>query len=90
MAELTGSENLIREIVVDRDSEPSTILKQLGRNFYTLCRDRHFHVDSYYERDKSPTAEVSNGKQLGVSLSSLGLRNRNRNPENGRGLVRRC
>ena len=85
MAKSSASENLIRDLVVDNDSEQSSLLKELGINFYSLCKRQQLHVDSYYEREMSPTVKVSNAKQLGVSLSSLGLRNPDL--ENGGGLV---
>lgn len=87
MAKSSASENLIRDLVVDSDSEQSSLLKELGKKFYDLCKTQDLHVDSYYERERSPTVKVSNGKQLGVSLSSLGLRNPNL--EDGRGPVQR-
>ena len=68
MAESKASETLIRDLVVDRDGEQSSLLKEMGKKFYDLCKSQHLHVDSYYERILSPAAEVRMNKQRGGSF----------------------
>ena len=52
---------LIRDLVVDDDSEPSPYLKELSRKFIDYSRglEPKLQIVSYYERRASPTIEAS-------------------------------
>ena len=53
--------HLVRDLVVDKDSEPSSYLKELGWKFMECCKTQEprYEIMSYYERRESPTVEVS-------------------------------
>ena len=51
------NEALIRDLVVDNDSEPSSFLRRISHHFSECCRNR-YRVASFYERRQSPTVEV--------------------------------
>lgn len=51
------NEALIRDLVVDNDSEPSSFLRRISNHFSECCRNR-YRVVSLYERRQSPTVEV--------------------------------
>jgi hypothetical protein len=51
------NEALIRDLVVDNDSEPSSFLRRISNHFSECCRNR-YRVVSFYERRQSPTVEV--------------------------------
>ena len=62
---LVGSEpteQLIRDLVVDKDSEPTSLLRELGNKFYACCETQDFSIISFYERKMSHTVQVSNTK----------------------------
>ena len=52
---------LVRNLVVDDESEPSQYLKELGRKFIRCCKtqEHRYEIISYYERKLSRTLEVS-------------------------------
>ena len=52
---------LVRNLVVDNDSEPSQYLKELSRKFIRCCKNeaQRYEIISYYERKLSKTLEVS-------------------------------
>ena len=53
--------HLVRDLVVDDDSEPSSYLKELSRKFIDCCKAQSpmYEILSYYERRASATVEVS-------------------------------
>ena len=53
--------HLVRDLVVDKDSEPSSYLKELSRKFMKCCKTQEprYEIVSYYERRESPIVEVS-------------------------------
>jgi hypothetical protein len=48
---------LIRDLVIDDDSEPSPFLKGISDQFSECCKG-HYRVISFFERKSSPTIEV--------------------------------
>ncbi|KAK3941484.1 hypothetical protein QBC46DRAFT_430783 [Diplogelasinospora grovesii] len=48
---------LIRDLVVDNDSEPSPFLSRISKDFSDCCKGRYKAI-SFFERDLSPTAEL--------------------------------
>ncbi|KAJ2985996.1 hypothetical protein NUW58_g5244 [Xylaria curta] len=59
--------SLIRDLLVDRDTEPSTFLKRISGEFAESCRDRYLVV-SFYELKPSPIIQ----KQSNGSLTKSG------------------
>ncbi|KAL8318557.1 hypothetical protein RB597_005710 [Gaeumannomyces tritici] len=55
------NESLIRDLLVDSDSEPSTFLKRLADQFSICCKG-HYRIVSFYERVLSPTLKEEDGK----------------------------
>ena len=58
------NERLIRDLVVDGDSEPSAYLDEITQKFVETCKVMEaqrskFEIISYYERKTSSTVEVS-------------------------------
>jgi hypothetical protein len=54
------NEVLIRDLVVDNDSEASPFLKRISDEFSRCCKGQ-YQVISFYERQSSPTVEVRYG-----------------------------
>lgn len=52
------SERLIRGLIVDEESEPSTLLRALAANFVRCCKAQDFQIISFYETEKSHTLQV--------------------------------
>lgn len=52
------NESLIRDLLVDNDSEPSTFLKRLADQF-SIYYKGHYRVVTFFERMLSPTLKVS-------------------------------
>jgi len=50
-------ERLVRDLIVDGDSEPSPFLDRISEQFSECCRDL-YKVVSFFERKSSPTVEV--------------------------------
>lgn len=48
---------LIRDLVVDDDSEPSPFLKRISDQFSECCKGQ-YQVISFFERQRSPTVQV--------------------------------
>ncbi|RYP39571.1 hypothetical protein DL767_002119 [Monosporascus sp. MG133] len=51
------NQNLIRDLVVDSDSEPSTFLKRISNDF-SDCYKGQYRVVSFYETKHSPTVQI--------------------------------
>lgn len=51
------NENFIRDLLVDKDSEPTSFLKRLSDQFARACKGR-YKVVGFYERMESPTVKV--------------------------------
>ncbi|KAL8939772.1 MAG: hypothetical protein Q9211_002590 [Gyalolechia sp. 1 TL-2023] len=51
------NEALIRELIVDNDSEPSTFLKRISDQFSECCRGQ-YQVIAFFERKLSPTVQL--------------------------------
>lgn len=49
---------LIRDLVVDDDSEPSPFLRRISDQFSECCKGQ-YQVISFYERQRSSTVQVS-------------------------------
>ncbi|KAL8294757.1 hypothetical protein RB600_000626 [Gaeumannomyces tritici] len=64
------NESLIRDLLVDNDSEPSTFLKRLADQFSICCKG-HYRVVTFYERMLSPTLKEEDGKWEKTGPSSL-------------------
>ncbi|WYZ39718.1 hypothetical protein EsH8_IV_000059 [Colletotrichum jinshuiense] len=56
------NESLVRDLLVDNDSEPSDFLKRLADDFSEICRG-HCRVVTFSERMLSPTIELSQNGQ---------------------------
>ena len=54
------NEQLISDLVVDRNEEPKPYLKSIAQQFSSNCRD--YKVISIFERKLSPTLQLINGK----------------------------
>lgn len=52
------NEQLIKNLVTDKDSEHSSYLNELCQKFLQTCRAQDFEIVSYYERKTSPTVQV--------------------------------
>lgn len=52
------NQSLIHDLKVDDDTEPSTYLKSMSDQFSECCKDK-YPVVSFFERQRSPTVEVS-------------------------------
>ena len=50
---------LVRDLVVDNDSEPSPFLKRISDQFSDCCKGQ-YKVISFFERKLSPTVQVRN------------------------------
>ena len=50
-------QRLVKDLIVDRDSEPSPFLDRVAEQFAECCGDL-YKVVSFYERKASPTVEV--------------------------------
>jgi len=48
---------LVRDLVVDKDSEPTPYLNRLGKDFAHACKGK-YRVVSFFERKESPTLEA--------------------------------
>ncbi|RYP62421.1 hypothetical protein DL769_007310 [Monosporascus sp. CRB-8-3] len=57
------NQNLIRDLVVDSDSEPSTFLKRISNDFSDCCKGQ-YRVVSFYETELSPTVLMQPNGQL--------------------------
>ncbi|KAL8365058.1 hypothetical protein RB595_004057 [Gaeumannomyces hyphopodioides] len=55
------NESLIRDLLVDSDSEPSTFLKRVADGFSISCKG-HYRVVTFFERKLSPTLKNLDGK----------------------------
>jgi len=53
------NEQLIRDLVVDKNSEARPFLLELSQKFEACCKTQHFQVVSYYETLDSPTIRVN-------------------------------
>jgi hypothetical protein len=52
------NERLVKDLVVDRDAEPSPFLASLSRRFADCCQSQDIHIVSFYERRESSTVMV--------------------------------
>ena len=52
------SESLIRDLIVDTESEPPALLRALAANFDRCCKAQKFEIVSFYETIRSCTLEV--------------------------------
>lgn len=52
------NEQLIKNLVTDKDSKHSPYLNELCQKFLRTCRAQDFKIVSYYERKTSPTVQV--------------------------------
>ena len=52
------SERLIRDLIVDQDSEASPLLRELDEKFKRCAKAQELHVVSFYETKASHTVEV--------------------------------
>lgn len=52
------SERLIRDLIVDQDSEASPLLRELDEKFRRCTEAQRLHVVSFYETKPSQTVEV--------------------------------
>jgi hypothetical protein len=57
------NEVLIRDLVVDNDSEPSPFLKRISDQFSECCKGQ-YQVVSFFELKRSPTVQVRHGASL--------------------------
>ncbi|RYP53591.1 hypothetical protein DL768_001455 [Monosporascus sp. mg162] len=57
------NQNLIRDLVVDSDSEPSAFLKRISNDF-SNCYKGQYRVVSFYETKHSPTVQIQPDGQL--------------------------
>ena len=87
MAKSNPMENLIKDLLVDNDSEQSALLETLRKRFHTLCKAQELRIDIYYERRKGLTVKVSSQH----FLENIFLQNgpRSLRLEFGTGLVNR-
>ncbi|ORY70359.1 uncharacterized protein BCR38DRAFT_481492 [Pseudomassariella vexata] len=56
------NEALIRDLHLDKDSEPSQFLKRTSNQFAEVCKGQ-YRVISFYELQKSPILERTSGTQ---------------------------
>lgn len=70
---------LIHDLELDAESEPTPYLRALGNKFIACCRDQQppFKIVSYYEQTKTPTLKVS----LHLFSASRGIKKKT--PANG-------
>ena len=61
------SQKLIDDLVVDKESEASPLLIELGKRFYKCCEDQELRIVSFYEREIGHTVEV--GRELLVNAN---------------------
>ena len=54
------SERLVRDLIVDKESEPSPLLRVLAKNFMRCCKAQDFQIVLFYETEASHTVEVCN------------------------------
>ncbi len=87
MAQSNPMENLIKDLLVDNDSEQSALLEALRKKFHSLCKTQELRIDIYYERRKGPTVKVSSRHFLENIFSQIDPRSLRL--EIGRGLVHR-
>lgn len=64
------NEGLIRDLVVDKDSEPCTFLRRILDEFSRCCKGP-YEVISFFERRSSPTVEVRYGASPRYSASPV-------------------
>ncbi|KAL8382735.1 hypothetical protein RB595_006496 [Gaeumannomyces hyphopodioides] len=64
------NESLIHDLLVDRDSEPSTFLKRLADQFSICCKGQ-YRVVTFFERMPSPTLKEEDGRWQKTGPRSL-------------------
>lgn len=72
------SERLIRDLIVDQDSEASPLLRELDEKFKRCAEAQELHVVSFYETKTSPTVEVCkqssiNDERVLITSNSIGM-----------------
>ncbi|KAK6605703.1 ankyrin domain protein [Botrytis cinerea] len=56
------NEQLINDLHMDNESEPTPFLRTLGQNFIQCCEEQVFQIRSYYEKKMTKMVRIDNGK----------------------------
>ncbi|KAM0168180.1 hypothetical protein ACHAPF_011256 [Botrytis cinerea] len=56
------NEQLINDLHMDNESEPTPFLRTLGQNFIQCCEEQVFQIRSYYEKKMTKMVRIDNGR----------------------------
>ncbi|TGO84393.1 hypothetical protein BPOR_0510g00090 [Botrytis porri] len=56
------NEQLINDLHMDNESEPTPFLRTLGQNFIQCCEEQVFQIRSYYEKKMTKMVRIDNGQ----------------------------